>query len=251
MSGKKLAIIAAIVGVGAMAGSAYADNVTASRHNLSRLTFIPGVMANGSFEQFNEVCVYCHTPHGANKNVQAPLWNRIVNTSGTYTPYNSSTIDTSPGQPIGVSLACLSCHDGTIALDNIVNAPGSGNYFPGGKNPVPGPGHLAMNNTNCGSCHNGTVGHDARAAYLGTDLTSTHPISMIYPTLTGADPKFFPPGINGAFTNGVKLYNGRVECPSCHNPHLGDADYATSPGKRPFLRVSNEGSDLCTTCHIK
>ena len=48
-----------------------------------------------------------------------------------YTPYSSTTMDTSVGQPDGISLACLSCHDGTIAVDSIANAPGSGTNLTG------------------------------------------------------------------------------------------------------------------------
>lgn len=290
VTGKKLIVLAAVVGGMISAGSAFADNVTMSRHNLSRLTSnnvvlwqegsipagqqIGAQMAGSVFDQFNEVCVYCHTPHGAG--TVAPLWNRVVNTSGNYTPYGSSTIDTSVGQPGGVSLACLSCHDGTIAVDNIVNAPGSGNYYAtgqvimpdgsiaklGGKNPTTSGTHMAMkvNGTgSCNQCHqpNGVGGaHDGAIKYLGTDMRITHPVSMTYPTLTGVDPMFKAPGTIPStgqyiFTNGVKLYNGKVECPSCHNPHLGEADYAQSPALRPFLRTSNENSALCTTCHIK
>lgn len=255
-----------------MASVSCADNVTMSRHNLSRLTVsnvvlwqeggvpqgsnYPIDMAGFIYDQFNEVCVYCHTPHGAS--TVAPLWNRVVNTSGNYSPYASSTIDTSVGQPGGVSLACLSCHDGTIAVDNIVNAPGSGGYNIAGKNPTPNGSHQSMAvgaGSTCSSCHmpgGGPGGaHDGTIKYLGLDLRGTHPISMTYPTLTGADPKFNPPDANGKFANGVKLYSGKVECPSCHNPHLGEADYATEPNLRPFLRVSNNQSGLCVTCHIK
>ena len=40
----------------------------------------------------------------------------------TYTPYTSSTARGNAGQPNGASLLCLSCHDGTIALGELLNA---------------------------------------------------------------------------------------------------------------------------------
>ncbi|MDH4100021.1 MAG: cytochrome c3 family protein [Nitrospirota bacterium] len=261
----KLAVLLAVVGVWIGVGSVYGDNVTMSRHNMSRLvqgepvlwppdarqaTYVTP-MAGVFYNQYNEVCVYCHTPHGANQNVQAPLWNRAVNNNGTYTPYSSSTIDTDVGQPGGVSLACLSCHDGTIAVDSIINAPGSGKTWGDTPNEPVAVAHLKMNMGECGGCHNGTIAHDGNIKYLTQNLKSTHPISMTYPTLTDADPMFIAPGSDGKFANGIKLYNGKVECASCHNPHLGEADYATNPGLRPFLRVSNSQSAMCTTCHIK
>ncbi|MBI3593131.1 MAG: hypothetical protein HY099_06610 [Nitrospirae bacterium] len=39
------------------------------------------------------------------------------------------------------------------------------------------------------------------------------------------------------------MFSGRVECPSCHDPH--------DPSRNTFLRKSNAGSALCLTCHIK
>jgi hypothetical protein len=82
----------------------------------------------------SEVCVFCHTPHGAAPNVQggAPLWNRKTHLSGNFTPYSAPNFDAAgqtPGQPKGVSLACLSCHDGVIGLDALINAPGSGGFI--------------------------------------------------------------------------------------------------------------------------
>ena len=65
----------------------------------------------------NQICVYCHTPHGSNTVVQAPLWNKgITGAAGVptkYDVYTSATLDgdTSQGN-LTVSLACLSCHDG-------------------------------------------------------------------------------------------------------------------------------------------
>ncbi|MBI3609373.1 MAG: hypothetical protein HY204_01560 [Nitrospirae bacterium] len=95
----------------------------------------PDVLARGAttFPPMSEVCVFCHTPHGANGATQAlaPLWNRNLPDSGTYKEYNAVNFDrggNTPGKPKGVSLACLSCHDGTIAVDALINAPGSGGF---------------------------------------------------------------------------------------------------------------------------
>jgi hypothetical protein len=90
----------------------------------------PDILATGT----SEVCVFCHTPHGAAPTVQggAPLWNRNVQNSSTYQAYSAPNFEaagTTPGQPKGVSLACLSCHDGAIAIDALVNAPGSGGFL--------------------------------------------------------------------------------------------------------------------------
>ncbi len=60
----------------------------------------------------------CHTPHNADASVtDAPLWNHEV-TTAIYTVYSSPTMDVPVGQPGGISKLCLSCHDGTVAVDN-------------------------------------------------------------------------------------------------------------------------------------
>ena len=100
------------------AGQAAANESTGivgSEHDLSGNTYDNG-----------EVCVYCHTPHGSNAGVEAPLWNKPAYTA-TYTSYSSTTIDGDVLAVGSVSIACLTCHDGTQAMDAVVNAPGMGN----------------------------------------------------------------------------------------------------------------------------
>ncbi len=87
-------------------------------------------------DQTTEVCVFCHTPHGgrpSDSSTAVPLWNRsLPDSTAAYTMYDSPNFDGKPsqtGQPLGVSLACLSCHDGTIGIDSLINAPGSGGFL--------------------------------------------------------------------------------------------------------------------------
>ncbi len=188
-------------------GSVFAASIINSDHDLS------GQNTNDN----GQVCVYCHTPHNANQ-VVAPLWNRNATTS-TFVMYNSPTMDmTQAAQPAGVSLACLGCHDGTIALDQIINTP----------------------NTSWTSNGVKMTG----AAMLGTDLSNDHPISLTYDN--SVDSAFQPPAtVIGA---GLPLFtstNGtnQLECGSCHAVH--------DPAFYPFLRKSNASSALCLTCHIK
>jgi predicted CXXCH cytochrome family protein len=240
--------------------NSYGGTVIGSKHDLmhannvsgGHLLFLPFSFIN----DYGEVCVYCHTPH--NGNTEAPLWNKSVTTTG-YTPYTSPTMDTSPtGTISGVSAACLSCHDGTQAVDSVINAPGAGTNltgpWPNGKTEATT--HGAMYDANdggfplgndCGDCHGNPAapwpGHDQSAAYMSQDLSNDHPISMAYPT-PAQDPDFKTTNeVTGA---GVILYGGAgdmVECPSCHNPH--------DPDNVPFLRISNSGSALCKACHLK
>lgn len=173
-----------------------------------------GTIMNASRNNYNEVCVYCHTPHGAATNATAPLWNRTLPTGTTYQTYNQLNTSSLTGlvsQPGGASLPCLSCHDGSQATDAILNMPGSGQYStsPAPWNYQPGPGasrstnHLGLasgtNNvgaptsTSCMTCHNPTFGGgnpgdatDFTIFLIGTDLRNDHPVGVNFPTTTGA-----------------------------------------------------------------
>src|SRR4030042_117596 len=58
--------------------------VTATKHNLGST----GTGTN-KFSGTGEICVFCHTPHGADTSASVPLWNRKLPAPATYTTYNS------------------------------------------------------------------------------------------------------------------------------------------------------------------
>ncbi len=181
------------------------------------------------------VCVVCHTPHNANTEVpDSPLWNHEV-TVATYQLYQSSTLNAFPGQPSGHSKLCLSCHDGTVAVDNFGGNTG-GTFF-----------------TSFGN--------------FGTDLSHSHPISFTYNTaLANADgelhdPSTTPSGLGGTIAEDL-LVNGSLECSSCHDVHVSRNTQGCTgchnihPGGGVVtttlsLRIPNEGSAFCFTCHNK
>lgn len=208
-----VALGAAVLSGAAPLGAQNPDDIANSKHNMS---------TRSGLTNYGEVCVYCHTPHGG-QTQNAPLWNRNFGV-GPYTMYNSSyssTIDMPvAASPQGVSLACLSCHDGTIGLDVIINRPNTDTTLAGSGNTMP---------NNAGQFF----------ANLGTDLRNDHPISVTYDNV--ADPAFNAP--SGGKIGTLPLYLGRVECGTCHNPH--------NTTFTPFLRSSNSSSNLCKTCHIK
>lgn len=224
---KLLCIVGSAVLLGG--GSIALADVVGSVHDLTTAT-------GGAFSTTGDtadVCVFCHTPHGAAAG-DAPLWNRQL-PAGPYTMYSSSTIDmTIAGSPQGVSLACLSCHDGTIAFDVLVNAPtlssGAYAYTAGGA---------SQGYTFTGA--NSLSGFGAPVEF-GTDLSNQHPISVTYdPT---ADTAFRT--IAEAETSGIVFYGAggdQVECGSCHDPH--------TTANVPFLRFSNAASAVCVACHSK
>ena len=63
--------------------------VSNTRHNLTQRQASggpAGVLMDPYRNDYGEVCVYCHTPHGANSNVTLPLWNRTIRAT-SYTTY--------------------------------------------------------------------------------------------------------------------------------------------------------------------
>lgn len=287
--GRPAAIGAAIAAVAYSLTSAPAVAATAANptggiyttaHNLSATQ--PEAGANHSTA--GEICVFCHTPHGANTSVQAPLWNRN-NSTATYTTYadtGSGTLDGTVLAVGSVSLACLSCHDGTQALDAVINGAGAGANLDANGRMLNYAG--TANLTWSGDEVDPTTGKLKATAIsnLGTDLSNDHPIGIAYggtinADLSTKDPDFVTPTKSattsrywidttltaGTGTDGVRdktdlpLYNrtdgvagqAYVECATCHDPH-GTTDL--------FLRVANNtengaafASGLCLSCHVK
>ncbi len=221
----------------AAGASAQNEGIIDTKHNFSNSSGrdVGFNDLSASVADYGEVCVYCHTPHGGQTN--APLWNRQFTTS-TFQMYDaadggSSDLNmTFAAQPTGVSLACLSCHDGTIGIDVIINRPNAS-------------AATAFNQTLADIY--GGVDPDS-LKILGTDLRNDHPISMVYDPAN--DPQFNPVAtITGTGPGGgLKLFTDPtlganvVQCATCHNPHSQN---------ETFLRVPNTSSDLCLTCHIK
>ncbi len=212
-------------------GAVFGASIANTQHDLSTTGYS------------SQTCVFCHTPHYANTTlpIQAPLWNRFIDTNQTFTLYSSSSMDTSPGNPnTSVSMLCLGCHDGTNGSAVVNGITGSTKHD---LLNAPGPGGTPdmTSDPNCRNCHGEMFG-DPPAFWSGTDLSDEHPISMIYPT-AAIDPAFrVPPDLANGWPL-VPLFNGSVECPSCHAVH--------DPTFVPFLRMANTSSQLCVTCHIK
>jgi predicted CXXCH cytochrome family protein len=167
----------------------------------------------------NEICVFCHTPHNAKSPQLAPLWNH-TSTTATYTLYSSPTMDQPTLQPRSHSKHCLSCHDGTVAIDSYGSRTGT-NFMPGTP---------------------GTPG----SRNLGTDLSDDHPVSVYWnhQTYNGGNPVC---GLNchTVFNpDAMPFYDRYLECATCHEPHL------KYPNPK-MLRAPLAGSEICQICHGK
>jgi predicted CXXCH cytochrome family protein len=182
--------------------------ITGSAHDFSNETWAQ-----------NQICLPCHTPHGANTTVaDSPLWNHKLSTAA-YTMYSSATMNSVPGQPDGRSKLCLSCHDGTVALDSF--GASTGTHF------------LSASDS----------------AYIGTDLRNDHPVSITYNTaLANTDGELHDPATRATALGGTiaqkMLFNGKLECASCHDVH-------NAQNNEGLLLINNAGSALCLTCHDK
>jgi len=109
-------------------------SIANTRHNLTQAGM--HIAMDQVRNNYGEVCVYCHTPHGGNsgQNIangstfRAPLWNRTIRqtTYQTYDQLGTTSLMGHVSQPGSASLTCLSCHDGQTAVDSIINMPGSG-----------------------------------------------------------------------------------------------------------------------------
>jgi predicted CXXCH cytochrome family protein len=173
-----------------------------------------------------EICKPCHTPHQADIDVGF-LWAHEMSTQ-VYTLFDGS--QSSPG---GVneldqfSRMCLSCHDGTVALNDFHNGAGPPQFISDG-------------------------------ALIGGDgsLEGDHPIGITAEYPIAGSSQFNAPalspsgfyGFGGSFFPEVPLFpfDGEqvVSCSSCHTPHA-------ESGIDHLLRKANVASELCLTCHIK
>ena len=148
--------------------------ITSTKHNLS-----PTGTGTNKFTPTaggGEICVFCHTPHGADITAVVPLWNRVMAAPTTYTSYNNlgtSSLDGATAPVGSVSLACLSCHDGVQAMNTMINQPGSGGYTAAGaawSGTWAGTNQTAGRITNVGTSYGN----------LGVDLRNDHPIGIQY-----------------------------------------------------------------------
>lgn len=196
-------------------------SIVGSGHDLNTLPSAITVAGNNG-----RICIFCHTPHNARSDGEAaavPLWWRQAPVSTVWTMYDSSSMDATPaGAPQGVSMACLSCHDGATAFDALVYKGGITVTDAGGQ-----PANM----------------FDVPAGFIlavGPNLSDDHPISITY----GLDPDFVPKST--AENAGLVFYgtgNDQVECATCHSVH------DDTNGR--FLRITMIRSELCLTCHVK
>lgn len=206
-----------------------------------------------------QVCMFCHAPHVrtgtafSSYKMLVPLWNHGTTT----TTWDATNIYTSPtgtlqgtidkdlyGAP---SVACLSCHDGTLSLAQGIRGP-MGVY---------GGALYTFTGTDVDNTSGKLLKHVwGTAAAVGTGIAGANSLAMVHPVGisytgkmvagTNANPELKP--YDTVVNAKIVMVGGTptVQCGSCHEPH--DNGMA---GETAFLRDSMTKSALCTDCHNK
>jgi len=249
--------------------SAFAQSIVGSKHD-----FTTGGSAQGTTGATDQVCVFCHTPHGASRegiNIRAPIWNRKLSPD-QYQMYDqvwsksfeaNLNENTQGGRrPTGYSRLCLSCHDGTLAIGTV-----------GVLNNI-GPVTIPMIGTDGGSMPPGSGTLTGYTRNLGEDLSNDHPISFTYDTTLASNDGELrsPPVLEGASPIvgnrilGVSpkpifpLDSDQMHCTTCHDPHT----WESNGNNHKFLRgnrlqqvqpsggaYSQNNDIMCLACHDK
>jgi predicted CXXCH cytochrome family protein len=184
------------------------------------------VYGTGSYS----LCNYCHIAHKF-ASVTAPasagplLWNHSMSSVGSYGVYTSDSFagyatDISDLGTVATPTAsnlCLSCHDGTVAVDSFYSA----------------------------------VTTTTGTTFMPTDrtvkdLTQQHPINFTYnaalATAAGIKAPASTTSVDGA--GEIPLFQGKMQCATCHDPHNGASGILAQ--KFP----TQTSGTFCTYCHL-
>lgn len=241
------------------------SGIVGSSHDLSNVGNKIGSQAahafTGTGDAQKRICVYCHHPHnafaatgnlgsrdGATGSTldYSPLWNRNMSTTtfagydngimmgaatvqGTDKRHALNAADAGGTSITGVSLLCMSCHDGVVAMNAFSQTTGS---------------ELNKGNTATGGAITSTAGFKG-------DMNNHHPMGFNYVTVQAADAEIAATTVkmNGNTTIGDLLYGSgnTMECVTCHDVH----NTANQAGAERFLWRTNDKSNFCLTCHLK
>lgn len=201
---------------------------------------------------YNNPCQVCHIPHKAPSfaTMNAPLWNHAKSLNASYVTYDaggSTTFNQALASTLGSSVACLSCHDGSVAINQSYGSATTGKYGTA-TNAASYASGFAVETalTIAGDfpkINSGGIASSGQPAGRN-DLTHMHPIGVKYDATI--DNTLQPVTAGSTLSRMIK--NGKVECASCHDIHgaIGNSDTVSHS-----LIVDLEAGALCTTCHTQ
>lgn len=258
---KKLAclLVLAALSVGtAYAGQPAATGITDSVHDMNVYT---GVAP----DEFGRSCVFCHTPHNAQP-IDAlnpvPLWNHEWSTAdfsaGVYQWATPENLALSIADPlVGPTRLCMSCHDGTVAVDQH----GPSRAFAGTT--------MLTGDAAVGRNADLTDDHPVGFSYLQA-LTERNTSGLVTAELVDTTELFASSVVASAVAGtydtvtraqggrmiGDVLYQGDImTCASCHEVHNKEnvIQEMGTLGYQPnyLLYAMEKDSLICLSCHIK
>ena len=228
-------------------------------HNGFDYTAIPEDWGGSSTVPLNRICIFCHAPHNTYRLSTTnlgnplgsgpvapdaydylPLWNHELTGNLVYDMYwngpGAPTVGSKASQAIqngmemgSVSLLCMSCHDGSVAVNSYGNT----------DQPITSQ-----------SSGGGTIS-TAYTVGLDNNMQNHHPIGFNYDAVQVLDTEIADADlVSFTTTDTVRdhLYgagNTQLECASCHSVHN------TGNTGESLLWRSDVNSELCLTCHMK
>jgi hypothetical protein len=241
---RKFNILVALLAIAMFASVSQARYISGSAHDFGTAGWSGG-----------QTCGPCHTPHNGDVSVtEAPLWAHTL-TDANYKTHVSDSASAAT-EVDETSRLCLSCHDGTVAMDSFM-----------------------------GNSAASTDTHMTGSTLLGTDLTNDHPIgaaalwSETYSvdgttgalTWNGDQPSsFVSQGASFAYDDagtpktatvrakvkampagGAYENQFAISCATCHRAHTGSLTASVTTGGVTPDGATVNGSYLCLSCHAK
>jgi predicted CXXCH cytochrome family protein len=209
-------------------------------------------------DSLNRICIFCHAPHntyrpfgtvgGAGPEAPdssfdyLPLWNHTLQEDLGYTMYDNGTGAPTSGAkasqaiqlgllgvPGSTSLLCLSCHDGSVAVNSYGNSDQPPASVSSGTTMMAS-GYLIGKDKYLGNHHPISFDYDQ---VQQNDLEIREADTAMLTPLTFVREHLYGPG------------NTMMECATCHSVHN------TGNSGESLLWRSDQNSELCLTCHAK
>lgn len=282
---------AVLMTIGVLGAPSALAAIASGKHDLSPSGAAGGAGYFTATAGNTEICVFCHTPHGADVTAgRPPLWNRnnSVATFPTYASLGSASLDGGTAAVGSISIACLSCHDGTQAMNTMINAPGSGlgggvyaGTWTAGTRVNAAGKMISFANLNDGT--NGLKNDHPVGIQYGGGMSSG--VTTVYPSANIATASFKDPDFRGItygalngqpawyvetsgsangrqktdlilYTRGAQtltMTDGTTSAMTAGNQAFVECGSCHDPhsSNTTFLRLPNLGSAVCLACHIK